>query len=67
VTETREPYPRLLTVREAARAARVSPPTMYRRNGAGDVPGAIRVGEGSGPIRLIEHEFGRWLLGEGTR
>lgn len=62
--ETLESFPRLLTVPEAARAARVSVPTMYRRVAAGDVPGAIRVGEGHGPIRLIAPVFRAWLLGE---
>ena len=55
-------FPALMTIPEAARAARVSIPTMYRRVQAGEVPAAIRVGE-HGPIRLVESEFRRWLLG----
>jgi len=63
MNETRETFPRLLTVREAAKAARISTPTMYRRIASGEIPAAVRVGE-DGPIRLVEPEFRRWLLGE---
>jgi excisionase family DNA binding protein len=52
----------LLTVCEAAKAARVSAPTMYRLVERGQVP-AIRVGEGSGPIRIPADEFRAWLYG----
>jgi predicted DNA-binding transcriptional regulator AlpA len=48
MSETTEGFPRLLTVPEADRAARVSVPTMYRRAARGDIPGAIRVGESIG-------------------
>jgi excisionase family DNA binding protein len=54
---------RLLTVAEAARLARVSVPTVYRRVGAGEIP-AIRVGERSGAIRIPEGEFRGWLFGD---
>ena len=62
MNETRETFPQLMTVREAAKAARISTPALYRRIAAGEIPAAVRVGE-SGPIRLVESEFRRWLLG----
>ncbi len=54
-----------LTVREAAREARVSAPTLYRLVQRNVVP-AIRVGAGgaSGPIRIPAGEFRSWLLGD---
>jgi excisionase family DNA binding protein len=54
---------RLLTVPEAARVARVSPQTVYRRVATGEIP-ALRVGDHSGPIRIPRDEFERWLFGE---
>ena len=60
-TATAERFPQLMTIAEAARAARVSVPTLYRRVATGEVP-AIRVGE-SGPIRVPVDEFERWLYG----
>jgi hypothetical protein len=65
MAETAERFPNLLTIPEAAKAARVSVPTMYRRVQAGDVPGVIRVSnDGHGPLRIIEPRFRAWLLGE---
>jgi excisionase family DNA binding protein len=52
----------LLTVAEAARFARVSNLTMYRRVWSGQVP-AIRVGEGRSAIRIPRADFERWLFG----
>ena len=53
----------LLTVAEAARVARVSKPTLYRRIAEGSVP-AIRVGDGGrGPLRVPRVEFRAWLYG----
>ena len=57
---TPETFPGLLPVREAAEAARVSAPTMYRLVQRGEVPGAVRVGTA---IRLREDVFRAWLLG----
>jgi excisionase family DNA binding protein len=54
---------RLLTVPEAARLARVSVPTIYRRISAGEIP-ALRIGDFSGPIRIPENEFKGWLYGD---
>ena len=59
-TATAERFPQLMTIAEAARAARVSVPTLYRRVATGEVP-AIRVGE-HGPIRVPREEFRAWLF-----
>jgi excisionase family DNA binding protein len=54
--ETRE----FLTVDEAARRLRVSRPTTYRLVRAGILP-AVRIGDGSGPIRIPAGELADWL------
>ena len=59
-TETPETRNRFLTVREAAAICRVSAPHLYRLIGAGELP-AIRVGHGSGPLRISERELDEWL------
>lgn len=59
-----KPGPELMTVKEAARAANVAPLTIYRRIHAGQIE-ALRVGEGSGPIRVPRGPFMRWLYGDG--
>jgi excisionase family DNA binding protein len=51
---------RFLTVREAAAICNVSAPHMYRLVGEGSVP-AIRVGNGSGPLRIEAGELEAWL------
>jgi excisionase family DNA binding protein len=61
--ETQATAETLLTVREAAREARVSPVHLYRLINAGVVP-AIRVGEGRGPLRVPADEFRSWLFSE---
>jgi excisionase family DNA binding protein len=52
-----------LTVEEAARFLRVSPPTIYRRVAEGRLP-AVRLGAGSGPLRIPVAELDRFLEGE---
>jgi excisionase family DNA binding protein len=58
--EKHETRSRLLTVREAAAICRVSLPHLYRLIGAGELP-AIRVGHGTGPLRIPERELDEWL------
>jgi excisionase family DNA binding protein len=54
---------RFLTIRETAHRLCVSPATIYRRVHAGEIP-AVRVGEASGPIRIVEREFEEWLYSD---
>jgi excisionase family DNA binding protein len=49
-----------LTVEEAARYLRVSPPTLYRRIAQGVLP-AVRLGPGSGPLRIPVAELDEWV------
>lgn len=49
-----------LTVEEAARFLRVSPPTIYRRIADGVLP-AVRVGRESGPLRIPVDALDRFL------
>ena len=52
----------LLTVKQAAEAAAVSKQHVYRLVERGLCP-ALRVGDGSGPIRIPRDEFESWLWG----
>jgi excisionase family DNA binding protein len=54
--------PELISVREAARLANVSPPTIYRAVWRGEVR-AVRVGEEAGPLQIDREAFIEWLLG----
>jgi excisionase family DNA binding protein len=54
--------PVLISVNEAARIATVSPMTIRRAIGRGEIP-AVRVGERSGPYRVEREPFLRWLYG----
>jgi len=51
----------LMTVHEVAERLRVSPPTVYRRIAAGELP-AVRLGAGPrAPLRVDDQELRAWL------
>ncbi len=59
-TETRAPSaPRLISIRQAAELANVSPTHIWRLIQRGEVE-AVRVGE-NGPLRIDADKFMRWL------
>ena len=50
-----------MTVHEVAERLRVSPPTVYRRIAAGELP-AVRLGAGPrAPLRVDDQELRAWL------
>ena len=53
---------RFLTPREVARTLNVSTATVYRRISEGSLP-AVRIGEGTGPLRIDERELEEWVYG----
>jgi excisionase family DNA binding protein len=61
-TEVAQPPP-LISVREAAELAGVSRWHVWRLVQRGEV-GAIRVGNGHGPIRIDRQAFLAWLLSD---
>ena len=52
----------LLTVADAAKRLNVSRPTIYRRISEGSLP-ALRIGPGTGPLRIDPVELECWLYG----
>ena len=54
---------RLLTVGETAERLRLSVPTTYRKIARAEIP-CVRLGNASGPLRVVEDELMAWLFAE---
>jgi excisionase family DNA binding protein len=52
--------PQLLTVQEAAQLLRQSERSVRRKIHRGEIP-ALRLGEGTGPLRIPADALGAWL------
>jgi excisionase family DNA binding protein len=56
--------PELITVKEAAFMAGVTPMTIWRKVHSGEIP-AIQLGGPHTSLRIVKDDYVEWLFGEG--